>query len=56
VAPRARAHNSSNGLVVLSLHGAYYCNGVTPGQLQEIERGVWLFVRAPAPMQGLFPE
>jgi SAM-dependent methyltransferase len=46
----------SNGLVALSVHGAYYWSGMAPGQVQEIQRKGLLFLRAPAPMRGLFPE
>jgi SAM-dependent methyltransferase len=44
------------GLVLLSLHGSYYWSRMAPRQIEEIRNRGMLFLRAPARMQGLFPD
>jgi ubiquinone/menaquinone biosynthesis C-methylase UbiE len=44
------------GFVLLSLHGSYYWSQMPPREIEEIKSKGLLFLQAPKPMQGLFPE
>jgi SAM-dependent methyltransferase len=44
------------GVVLLTVHGAFYRNRMSAEQVEAIERTGFLFVRGPETMEGIFPE